>query len=826
MNALSKPSAMTAALSQSIDVGVTGMTCASCVRRVEKAIRAVPGVRDVSVNLATERARVEGAPDPAAIVAAIGRAGYQAQTGIVDLQVAGMTCASCVRRVERALAGVPGVLGAEVNLATETARVRVAGADLAALIGALRRAGYEAKPLVQSAAGSRDEAEDDRARAARRERLRLVAAATLTLPLVAPMLAAAVGSQVMLPGWAQLLLATPVQFWLGWRFYRAGWAAARAGTGNMDLLVALGTSAAYGLSLWQLIEGWAAGNAQAMPQLYFEASAAVITLVMLGKWLEGRAKRQAGEAIRALGQLRPEHARLRHPDGTETDVPASAVRPGDLLVVRPGERFPADAVVREGRSHADESLLTGESLPVPKEPGSPVVGGAVNGDGLLLTEATASASEGTLARIVRLVEGAQAAKAPIQRVVDQVAAVFVPVVLAVAALTFVGWWLLAGDAQAGILNAVSVLVIACPCALGLATPTAIMAGTGVAARAGILIRDAEALEVAHRIGTVAFDKTGTLTEGKPRVVAALPVDGTELKELLRLAAAVQAGSEHPLARAVQATAQSAGVGPASARDVRALPGRGVEAVVDGRKLALGSAWLMADLGAGISPLADEVAALQAEGRTVSFLADVTFADGTGTPRLLGAFGFGDALKPGAAAALETLRRLGIRTVMLTGDNPGSARAAAAGLALDEVLAEVLPDGKAVAIARLREGGRAVAMVGDGVNDAPALAAADVGLAMGTGTDVAMGAAGITLMRGDPRLVPAALEISRRTYAKIRQGLFWAFAYNVLGIPLAALGYLSPVVAGAAMALSSVSVVTNALLLRRWRGPDSIPEVRS
>jgi len=826
MNALSKPSAMTAALSQSIDVGVTGMTCASCVRRVEKAIRAVPGVRDVSVNLATERAHVEGAPDPAAIVAAIGRAGYQAQTGIVDLQVAGMTCASCVRRVERALAGVPGVLAAEVNLATETARVRVAGADLAALTGALRQAGYEAKPLVQGAAGSRDEAEDDRTRAARRERLRLVAAAALSLPLVAPMLAAAVGSQVMLPGWAQLLLATPVQFWLGWRFYRAGWAAARAGTGNMDLLVALGTSAAYGLSLWQLIEGWAAGNAQAMPQLYFEASAAVITLVMLGKWLEGRAKRQAGEAIRALGQLRPEHARLRHPDGTETDVPASAVRPGDLLVVRPGERFPADAVVREGRSHADESLLTGESLPVPKEPGSPVVGGAVNGDGLLLTEATASASEGTLARIVRLVEGAQAAKAPIQRVVDQVAAVFVPVVLAVAALTFVGWWLLAGDAQAGILNAVSVLVIACPCALGLATPTAIMAGTGVAARAGILIRDAEALEVAHRIGTVAFDKTGTLTEGKPRVVAILPVNGMELKELLRLATAVQAGSEHPLARAVQAAAESAGVGPASARDVRALPGRGVEAVVDGRKLALGSARLMADRGAGISPLADEVAALQAEGRTVSFLADVTFADGTGTPRLLGAFGFGDALKPGAAAALETLHSLGIRIVMLTGDNLGSARAAAAGLALDEVLAEVLPDGKAAAIARLREGGRAVAMVGDGVNDAPALAAADVGLAMGTGTDVAMGAAGITLMRGDPRLVPAALEISRRTYAKIRQGLFWAFAYNVLGIPLAALGYLSPVVAGAAMALSSVSVVTNALLLRRWRGPDSIPEVRS
>ncbi len=811
MNVQSKPSAMSAESGQAMDIGIAGMTCASCVGRVEKAIRAVPGVQDVAVNLATERARVEGAPDPAAVVAAVERAGYQAQTGVVDLRVAGMTCASCVRRVERALAGVPGVLGVEVNLAAETARVRAAGAAPEALVAALKRAGYDATPIVQGAAAGSDE--DDRAQAARRERLRVIAAAALTLPLVLPMLAAVFGGDVMLPGWAQLLLATPVQFWLGWRFYRAGWAAARAGTGNMDLLVALGTSAAYGLSLWQLLQGQGG-------HLYFEASAAVITLVLLGKWLEGRAKRQAGEAIRALGKLRPERARVRHPDGMETDVPASAVQRGDLLVIRPGERIPADGVVREGRSHADESLLTGESLPVPKEPGSPVVGGAVNGDGLLLAEATASASEGTLARIVRLVEGAQAAKAPIQRVVDQVSAVFVPVVLAIAVLTFLGWWLLVGDAQAGILNAVAVLVIACPCALGLATPTAIMAGTGIAARAGILIRDAAALEVAHRVGVVAFDKTGTLTEGKPRLVATLPAPGVEAAELLRLAAAVQSGSEHPLARAILAEAEGAGVRPAPARDVRALPGRGVEAFVDGRKLALGSARLMTELGADVAPLGDAVAALQAQGRTVSFLANLG-----GAPRLLGAFGFGDALKPGAAAAAAARRRAGVRTVMLTGDNPGSAHAAAAGLALDEVLAEILPDGKAAAIARLRESGRAVAMVGDGVNDAPALAAADVGLAMGTGTDVAMGAAGITLMRGDPRLVPAALEISRRTYAKIRQGLFWAFAYNVLGIPLAALGYLSPDEAGAAMALSSVSVVTNALLLRRWRGPAALPEDR-
>ena len=815
MNVIAKPSGAREAAEQMLEFGVSGMTCASCVGRVERSVRAVPGVRDVAVNLATERARIAMASDAdvGAVTAAVTRAGYGVEEATVDLAVEGMTCASCVGRVERALSRVPGVLGAQVNLATETARVRVAGAPPDILVRVVEKAGYKAHLVVQGAASADTPQTSRRAAAGRRETLHVVAAAVLTAPLLPPMLASLAGSAGwMLPGWAQLLLATPVQFWLGWRFYRAGWAAARAGTGNMDLLVALGTSAAYGLSLWQLAGGWAV-DGHAMPHLYFEASAAVITLVLVGKWLEGRAKRQAGEAIRALGRLRPDTARVRRPDGTEAEVSVEAVRPGDLLVIRPGERIPADAVVRDGRSHADESLLTGESLPVAKEPGSPLVGGAVNGDGLLLAEATASAAEGVLSRIVRLVEGAQAAKAPVQKLVDRVAAVFVPTVLVVAAVTFLGWWLFAGDAQAGILNAVAVLVIACPCALGLATPTAIMAGTGVAARAGILIRDAEALEVAHRVGVVAFDKTGTLTEGRPRVVATLPAPGTEPARLLALAAAVQAGSEHPLARAVLAEAETASIRHPAARDVQALPGRGMQAEADGRRLVMGSARLMADLGVDATPLADAAAGLQSDGRTVSFLADVTE-----TPRLLGAFGFGDALKPGAAQAIAALRQAGVRAVMLTGDNWGSARAAAAGLGLDDVVAEVLPEGKAEAVAGLRKESRAVAMVGDGVNDAPALAAADVGLAMGTGTDVAMGAAGITLMRGDPRLVPAALEISRRTYSKIRQGLFWAFAYNVLGIPLAALGYLSPVVAGAAMAFSSVSVVGNALLLRRWRGP--------
>jgi len=819
MDTIAQPVSLADAADQALEFGVSGMTCASCVRRVETAIRAVPGVREASVNLATERVRVgmDATADAGAVTAAVARAGYGVEAASIDLALEGMSCASCVGRVERAIARVPGVLAAEVNLAAETARVRVAGTPPHALLRAVEQAGYTAHLVSGAARNENESAAARRAAATRRETAHLMAAAALTVPLVLPMLASLVGVQAVLPGWVQLLLATPVQFWLGWRFYRAGWAAARAGSGNMDLLVALGTSAAYGLSVWQLSAALASGG-HGMTHLYFEASAAVITLVLLGKWLEGRAKRQAGDAIRALGRLRPETARVRQADGTETEVPADAVRPGDLLVIRPGERIPADSIVREGRSHADESLLTGESLPVPKEPGAPLVGGAMNGDGLLLAEATASAAEGTLSRIVRLVEGAQAAKAPVQRLVDRVAAVFVPAVIGVAALTFLGWWLAAGDAQAGILNAVAVLVIACPCALGLATPTAIMAGTGVAAQSGILIRDAEALEVAHRVGVVAFDKTGTLTEGRPRVVASVPAPGTDPVDLLRFAASVQAGSEHSLARAVLAAA--AGVQSPRAREVRALPGRGVEASVGERRLVMGSTRLMADVAIDMTPLADWVAGSEAEGRTVSFLAEVT-----PSPRLLGAFAFGDAVKPGAAAAVAALRRAGVHTVMLTGDNAGSAHAAAAGLGLNEVVAGVLPDGKAEAIGRLRRQGRAVAMVGDGVNDAPALAAADVGMAMGTGTDVAMGAAGITLMRGDPRLVPAALEISRRTYSKIRQGLFWAFAYNVLGIPLAALGYLSPVVAGAAMALSSVSVVGNALLLRRWRGPAAVAEAR-
>ncbi len=793
---------------------IDGMTCASCVRRVENALAKVPGVRDVAVNLATEQAtlRADDAAVLPAAAKAVADAGYTVPHDDIDLAIADMTCASCVGRVERALRAVPGVVGAEVNLATERANVTVmrGAVDTAALVAAVTRAGYGASPLMADAQGGMIAG----AAAARGEGFwagpwPVVISAALSLPLVAPMVLEWFGVHWMLPAWVQWLLATPVQFVFGWRFYKAGWKAARAGAGNMDLLVALGTTAAYGLSLWLM---WRA--ADTMPHLYFESAAVVITLVRLGKWLETRAKRQTADAIRALAALRPDTARVRR-NGQEVSVPLAAVQVGDEVVVRPGERIPVDAIVIEGSSHADESMLTGESLPVPKAPDDRLTGGAINYEGLLVARTVAVGAETVLARIIRMVEHAQAAKAPIQRMVDQVSAVFVPVVLVIALATVLGWGLFTGDWETALLNAVAVLVIACPCALGLATPTAIMAGTGAGAKAGILIKDAEALEVAHRVTVVAFDKTGTLTVGKPEVVALHAADDGEGKDrLLAQLAALQAGSEHPLARAVMTAAQTRGLAVPTAADVRALPGRGIEGVVDGQALQLGSDRLRESLNAPAGALAAVADKLRDEGRTVSWLVETT------PPRVAGLVAFGDAIKPGAADAIARLRAIGVRTVMLTGDNRGAAARVGESLGIDEVVAEVLPEDKAAKVTALAndgKGGRAVvAMVGDGINDAPALAAADVGIAMSTGTDVAMHAAGITLMRGDPALVADALSVSHRTVRKIRQNLFWAFIYNVVGIPLAAFGLLNPVVAGAAMAFSSVSVVSNALLLRRWR----------
>ena len=793
---------------------VTGMTCASCVARVEKALGAVAGVQEASVNFATEQASVRASADVsmATLQRAVEKAGYAVAEQSLRLKIGDMTCASCVSRVEKALKQVPGVLTAEVNLATETAEVKLSGgaATLAQLIAAVEKAGYHAWEL--RAAGDGSDAAVGATPKAGADWWPVALAAALSAPLALPMLAGLFGQHWMLDGWLQWLLATPVQFWLGARFYRAGWKALRAGAGNMDLLVALGTSAAYGLSVYQLLAQGAQGS---MEHLYFEASAVVITLVLLGKWMEARAKRQTTAAIRALNALRPDTARRRR-DGQDQEVAVSEVLVGDLVVVRPGERIAVDGEITEGATQVDESLITGESLPVNKHAGDRVTGGAVNAEGLIVVRTTAVGAESTLARIVRMVESAQAKKAPIQRLVDQVSAVFVPVVIGIACITLLGWGLLSGNWEAAILNAVAVLVIACPCALGLATPTAIMVGTGAAARHGILIKDAEALEVAHQVKMVAFDKTGTLTEGKPEVVALEPGTGTTRDALLAWSAAIQAGSEHPLAKAVSALALKEQVSVAAATEVRAVAGRGMSAVVQGRELRLGSPRFMQELKVDVSAFAERAQALEAEGRTVSWLADVTSA-----PQLLGLLAFGDTLKASAAPAIASLHALGIQTALVTGDNQGSAEAVAKQLGIDIVHYQVLPEDKAAIVGQLKakvqdKGGR-VAMVGDGINDAPALAAADVGIAMSTGTDVAMHAAGITLMRGNPALVADAIAVSRRTYAKIRQNLFWAFIYNLVGIPLAAFGLLSPVIAGAAMAFSSVSVVMNALLLRRWKG---------
>ena len=757
-----------------------------------------------------------------------------------QFDIAGMTCASCVGRVEKALRAVSGVRDATVNLATERATVRGDAVDAAAVLAAVDAAGYAARLRAPDAPSDPAVAPPGGATRALPDWWPVAVAAALSLPLLLPMLLPMLSSMHlpmpasmahgsmdghrMLPGWLQFALATPVQFWLGARFYRAGWKALRAGSGNMDLLVALGTTAAYALSCWLLF-----AEPHGAPHLYFESSALVITLVLLGKYLEGRAKRRTVLAIRALEALRPATARVRR-GGADVDVPLPALRVGDLLVVRPGERVAADGRVKDGRSHLDESLLTGESLPVAKGPGDAVSGGAVNGEGLLLVEARAVGADTVLSHIIRMVEDAQAGKAPVQRLADRVSAVFVPVVLAISLLVLLGWGLATGDWQAALLNAVAVQVLACPCALGLATPAAIMVGTGAAARHGILIKDAATLETAHAVDLVVFDKTGTLTEGRPKLAAIDVADaGDDPQRVLALAGALQRASTHPLAQAVadavadpvadtvmntMAARRSDHAMPAAA-DAQALPGRGMRARVGADEVVLGNRRLLDDVGAvPLDGLAAAARRHEDAGRTVSWLA--VRRGGAGPFAVQGVLAFGDAIKPTAAAAIARLRAMGIEVRMLTGDNAGSARAVAEALGIAGYTAQALPADKARIVRELVESGRTVAMVGDGINDAPALAAADVGIALATGAEVAMHTAGITLMRGDPLLVPDAIDVARRTWRKIRQNLGWAFAYNVLGIPAAALGLLNPVLAGAAMAFSSVSVITNALLLRRWR----------
>lgn len=797
-----------------LDLPVDGMTCASCAGRVETALKAVPGVRAASVNLATDSAHLDfadGAASLPALISAVEKAGYQVPLDRIGLEIEGMSCASCVGRVEKALQAVPGVQAANVNLAAERAEIMLPRGmvDTAVLIDAVRKAGYVAKPVddaAATAAASETAASD---RIARERNLALLSLG-LALPLVGGMIAELFGRHdLMLSPLVQFIIATPVQFILGWRFYRAGFAALRAGTGNMDLLVALGTTAAWGLSTFLWWRDAAHIEHGMMPHLYYEGAVAIIAFVRLGKWLEARAKGQTIAALRALMKLRPAQARRRRSDGGEEMVDSALLSVGDLLVVRAGEAFAADGDIVEGHGSVDESMLTGESLPVDKALHDAVHAGTLNRDGLIVVRVTALGSETMLSRIVHLVESAQASKPPIQKLVDRISAIFVPIVIFIALVTFTLTLTLGGNVEAALVHAIAVLVIACPCALGLATPAALMVGTGLAAKHGILIRDAAALEAARDVTLVAFDKTGTLTRGQPEVTDLVPAGGIDAAALLQRAATLQSGSQHPLAQAVRRKLGDGVLLPL--QDFRDHPGRGVSGLVDGQALLFGNRRLMQEQGIATDTLQAQADALAASGRTVSWL---------GSPQgrvVLGLVAFGDEPKPTAAAAIARLHDLGIQTAMLSGDNRGAAQAMATRLGIDRVEAEVLPQDKARLLNELRKtAGGSIAMVGDGINDAPALASADVGIAMGTGTDVAMQTAGITLMRGDPALVADAIAIARATDARIRQNLFWAFAYNVIGIPLAAFGLLNPVLAGAAMALSSVSVLGNALLLKRWK----------
>ncbi|WP_417829899.1 heavy metal translocating P-type ATPase [Thalassospira sp.] len=790
---------------------IEGMSCANCAGRVEKALAALDGVSKASVNFALNRANVHfdrSKTDIATITKAVNDAGYSVAEHQLSFDIDGMSCANCALRVEKALSALPGVATASVNFALERADVSAFddAVNDARVIKAIEDAGYHATSRNGPTSGISDEKETDAGTRNKTDKslILLAVSALLTAPLVLQMIWMNLGVSYHLPAWVELVLATPVQFYIGARFYKGAFAALRHRSANMDVLVALGTSAAYFLSLYNMVTA-DAGQAH----LYFEASAAIVTLILAGKIMEDRAKRGASAAIRELMALRPRRARKLIDGEGEQDVAVESLSVGDIVRVLPGERLPVDGTVRAGDSELDESLITGETRPVARMPGDAVVGGAVNGTGRLDIEVRAVGDDTTLSRIIRLVEQAQTGKAPVQKLVDRVSAVFVPVVVGIALLTLGAWLFTGFGAEASIVAAVSVLVIACPCALGLATPTALVAGTGSAARNGILIRNFDALEQAHNVDTVIFDKTGTLTEGTPTVRDVEAVNGIDRNELLRLTAAVQAASEHPLARAIVAIASKEDQTLPDISNFKSKTGAGVMAEVEGHKVVIGSEALLTDQAIDLptDDIAQAIKSHEGAGRTVILIAiDGGFA---------GYMTLEDRIRENAKQAIADLKARGIASIMLSGDSQDVASHVARELGLERGEGRIRPQDKALEVEKLRKEGRHVAMVGDGINDAPALAAADVGIAMGGGTDVAMETAGITLMRSDPALVSAAIDISIATRRKIAQNLFWAFAYNVVGVPLAAFGILSPTIAGAAMALSSVSVVGNSLMLRRW-----------
>ncbi|HEX3011970.1 MAG TPA: heavy metal translocating P-type ATPase, partial [Syntrophomonadaceae bacterium] len=798
-------------------IKITGMSCAACAARIEKGLNKLEGVNGANVNLAVEKATVDfddKVINQDKLDEVIEKLGYgviketPAEENKVELKISGMSCAACSAKIEKSLNKIDGVGQAAVNLTTERANVeydasRVKVSDMIKTIKAL---GYEAEKAEDI---SRDREQEQRQKEIRQLRMLLIVSAVLSSPLLLAMILSVVHVEnswftLLHNPYFQLAVAAPIQFGIGYRFYKNAYFALRSRSANMDVLIAMGTSAAFFFSLYNVFfERVPAGM---MKDLYFEAAAIIITLILLGKYLEAVAKGRTSEAIKKLMSLQAKTARVIR-NGAEEDIPIEEVEPGDIVVVRPGEKVPVDGTITAGDSSLDESMLTGESLPVDKKSGDRVFGATINKFGTFNFQVTKVGKDTALSQIIRMVEEAQGSKAPIQKIADQVSGVFVPTVLIIALITFLAWFLTGAGINKALISAVAVLVIACPCALGLATPTAIMVGTGKGAENGILIKGGEHLEMAYKLNAVVLDKTGTITRGEPEVTDVLPVNGSDKNEILKLAAIAEKNSEHPLGAAIYAKGKRELDIIPDPDKFEAIPGRGVMAAATGKEIFIGTRKLMQEKAIDTAGIESAITSLEDEGKTAMLMAIDN--------KLEAVLAVADTLKENSREAIEDLQQMGIEVYMITGDNQRTANAIAKQVGITNVLAEVLPENKAEEVERLKSQGKVVAMVGDGINDAPALVTADIGMAIGTGTDIAMEAADITLMRGDLRTIAAAIRLSRKTINKIKQNLFWAFIYNIVGIPFAALGYLSPIIAGGAMAFSSVSVVTNSLSLKRY-----------